>query len=206
MTVNRVTQDSPYKASLTRERFLFREMRITAKLLQSGFTEAEVIKKIIEDNLFQYPTEKSVKRMAGFCITRLKAMEDESLIKAIANEPAEVSKQICLYAMMKQSRLVWDFMITVIGRKFREHNLTFGKIDLNVFFMNLQEQDDAVASWSDRTIQEIKQLLVHILVENDYLASTKSTELKPVWLETTLKNAILASGETAALAAFNYFE
>jgi len=206
MGLNTVAQDSPYKASLTREQFLFHEMRTTAKLLMQGIAEEEVVSKIIADNLFQYPTEKSVRRMAGFCITRLKAMNNQSLIEAIATEPVEVSKQICLYAMMKQSRLVWDFMITVIGNKYRESNLSFGKIDLNVFFMNLQEQDDVVATWSDNTIQKIKQVLVKVLVENEYLDSIKSTELKPVWLNTILKNAIMASGETTALSAFNYFE
>lgn len=206
MGLNTVAQDSPYKASLTREQFLFHEMRTTAKLLMQGIAEEEVVSKIIVDNLFQYPTEKSVRRMAGFCITRLKAMDNQSLIEAIATEPVEVSKQICLYAMMKQSRLVWDFMITVIGNKYRESNLSFGKIDLNVFFMNLQEQDDVVATWSDNTIQKIKQVLVKVLVENEYLDSIKSTELKPVWLNTILKNAIMASGETTALSAFNYFE
>lgn len=201
-----VMRESPYKASLTREQFLFHEMRITAKLLMQGNADAEVVNKIIVDNLFQYPTEKSVRRMAGFCITRLKAMENERLLEAIATEPVEVSKQICLYAMMKQSRLVWDFMITVIGNKYRERNLSFGKIDLNVFFMNLQEQDDVVASWSDSTIQKIKQVLVKVLVENDYLDDINATQLNPVWLNTVLKNAILANGEIVALPAFNYIE
>lgn len=204
--IDGIMRDSPYKASLTREQFLFHEMRTTAKLLMQGNTVDEVVNKIIADNLFQYPTEKSVRRMAGFCITRLKAMDNERLIEAIAVEPVEVSKQICLYAMMKQSRLVWDFMITVIGNKYRERNMSFGKIDLNVFFMNLQEQDDVVATWSDSTIQKIKQVLVKVLVENDYLDGVSATQLKPVWLNTVLKNAIMARGETVALSAFNYFE
>jgi len=198
--------DSAYKASITREQFLFHEMRTTAKLLSQGNSEPETISKIIESNLFQYPTEKSIRRMAGYCVTRLKAMNNCNLIEAIATEPADVSKQICLYAMMKQNRLIWDFMVNVIGRKYRENDLSFGKIDLNVFFMNLQEQDDSVAAWGDGTIKKIKQVLVKVLVENEYLDNTKSTELNPVWLNTTLKNAILASGETAALSAFNYFE
>ena len=99
---------SPYKATLTREQFLFHEMRITARLKCEGLTDAEIVEKIMADNLFQYPTEKSVKRMAQNCITRLNAMGSEALVKAIAEQPADVSKQICLYAMMKNSRLVWD--------------------------------------------------------------------------------------------------
>lgn len=197
---------SPYNGSLTREQFLFHEMRTTARLLNSGLTEQEAIKRIIQDNLFQYPTEKSIKDLAGVCVKRLNAMNDASLIEGVAVEPADVSKQICLYAMMKDSRLVWDFMITVIGEKYRQKNPSFGRIDLNVFFMNLQEQDDGVASWSDKTIAKIKQVLVKILVDNDYLDNNKSETLNPVWLNGLLKNAIEANGDRAALAAFNCFD
>lgn len=41
----------------------------------------------------------------------------DSTYPYIASQPTEVSKQICLYALMKQSRLVWEFMLTVIGVK-----------------------------------------------------------------------------------------
>jgi len=57
--------------------------------------------------------------MAKACIKRLQALEDDSLVSAIASQPTDVAKQICLYALMKQSRLVWEFMLTVIGEKYR---------------------------------------------------------------------------------------
>lgn len=147
-----------YIASLTREPFLFYEMRSTAKLMNEGLSDEAIVTEIVEQNLFQYPTEKSITRMAKACIKRLRALEDESLISAIASQPTEVAKQICLYAMMKQSRLVWEFMLTVIGEKYRLRDTSFGKIDLNTFFMRLQEQNDAVASWSDATITKLKQI------------------------------------------------
>lgn len=53
--------------------------------------------------------------MAKACLKRLAAMDDIDLIKAIAEQPTDIAKQICLYAMMKQSRLIWEFMLTVIG-------------------------------------------------------------------------------------------
>ena len=110
---------SPYNAAMTREQFLFYEMRTTAKLLNDGLDKDTVVGHIVSENLFQYPTEKSVKKMALACIRRLEAMEDESLIAAIATQPSDVAKQICLYAMMRQYRLVWDFMLTVIGNKYK---------------------------------------------------------------------------------------
>ena len=199
--------NSPYKGSgqITREQFLFYEMRTTAKLLEEGLEEKKIIEKIVEENLFQYPTEKSVRRMALTCLKRLESLGDNSLVQAIATQPSDIAKQICLYAMMKQYRLVWDFMITVIGEKYRLSDTTFGKIDLNSYFLRLQEQDDWVATWSDSTITKLKQVITKILVENEYIDSTRATKLNPVWLQPVLENAIRANGDEIALPAFNCF-
>lgn len=194
---------SPYSGVITREQFLFYEMRTTAKLLVQGLEDRQIVEKIIAENLFQYPTEKSINQMAHTCIRRLKALDNTDLISAIATEPSNVAKQICLYAMMKQYRLVWDFMITVVGEKFQSCDLSFSRLDLNVFMIRLQEQDAWVASWSDSTIMKIKQVLARVLVENEYLDSVTADHLNPVLIYPILENAIRNSGDTKALAAFN---
>ena len=200
--------DSPYSGSgsLTREQFLFHETRIVAKLLiDEGLNDNEIVKRIMEENLFQFPTEKSVKRIVNGCLRRLRCLGDDSLIKTIAYSSMENAKQACLYAMMKQYRLVWEYMITVIGAKFREQDFSYGRIDLNVFFMRIQEQDDEVASWSDSTIDKIKQVLNKALVENEYIDTPRAKVLNPVMICTEVENTIRANGDEAALPAFNCF-
>lgn len=196
---------SPYSAVITREQFLFYEVRATAELLNEGFSSEEVVERIVSENLFQYPTEKSLRRMANACLKRLSSLEDVSLIEAIATEPSNVSKQICLYAMMKQYRLIWDFMITVIGEKYRSSDDAYGKIDLNSFFLRLQEQDDGVATWSDSTIVKLKQVITKTLVENEYLDNNRATKLNPVTINSVLENSIRENGDNVALVAFNCF-
>ena len=198
---------SPYKGSgqLTREQFLFYEMRTTAKLMVEGLDDGEVTKRIVEDNLFQYPTEKSLASISKACIARLYALGDRDLITAITTQPMDTAKQICLYAMMKMYRLVWDFMLTVIGEKYRLQEFSFGKKDINIFFMQLQEQDDFVSAWSDSTIKKIRQVLIKILVENGYLDHIKSEHLNPVLLSSVLENGIRNNNDERALSAFNCF-
>lgn len=196
---------SPYNAAITREQYLFYEMRITARLVVDGLSEEQVVEHIISDNLFQYPTERSIRKMALACLRRLKCLGDDTLVSAIANQPSEVAKQICLYAMMKQYRLVWDFMITVIGSKFKLMETTYSRMDVNTFFMRLQEQDDWVATWSDSTMTKLKQVLTKLLVENEYLDSIKADHLNPVWLNPVLENAIRSNNDELALPAFNCF-
>ena len=71
---------SPYKGSgqITREKFLFYEMRTAARLMEEGLSDSDVEERIVEDNLFQYPTEKSIRQMAKTCIRRLHGLQDES--------------------------------------------------------------------------------------------------------------------------------
>lgn len=194
---------SPYNAAMTREQFLFYEMRTTAKLMNEGLDKDVVVERIVSENLFQYPTEKSVRKMALACVRRLESMEDDTLIAAIATQPSDVAKQVCLYAMMRQYRLVWDFMLTVVGDKYRKLDSSFSKMDLNVFFMRLQEQDDWVATWSDSTITKVRQVLTKMLVENEYLDSIDADHLNPVLISPLLENAIREDGQEIVLPAFN---
>ena len=198
--------DIPYRAVLTREPFLFYETRATARLMTEGLGDEEITHRVVKENVFQYPTEKSLRRMTRTCLQRLHALDDDTLIEAIAAQPQDVAKQICLYAMMKQYRLVHDFMISVIGEHFRQQDLSLSRMDVNVFFLRLQEQDDAVATWSATTIAKLEQVLMRILVENEYLDDVKSDRLNPVLLGNLLENAMRANGDEYMFPAFNYFE
>lgn len=196
-------EPTQYKASITREQFMFYEMRTTAKLLMEGLSDEETIHRIISENLFQYPTEKQIRSQALACLKRLHGLNDNTLVTMIATQPSETAKQVCLYAMMRYNRLVWDFMVTVIGEKYRNRDMSFARRDLNVYFIRLQEQIDSVAAWSDNTVTKAKQVLLRVLVENEYLDGVNADHLNPVWLDKQLENAIRASHDEAVLPAFN---
>lgn len=202
-----VTMKSPYKGSgqLTRQKFLFYEMRTTARLIQKGLNDEQVLNEIVYGNLYQYPTEKTIRQVAQGCVARLHALNCEDLIKSIAQNDSVTAKQICLYALMKQYRLVWDFMVTVIGEKYRTQNFSFSQMDVNVFLMQLQEQDDTVASWNESTVKKIRQVLIRVLVEADYLDSIKAKRINPVWLNPELEQAIKDNNDEKCLSAFNCF-
>ena len=159
----------------------------------------------LEENLFQFPTERMVVNIANACYRRLQALDSENLIYVLATSSVDVAKQVNLYAMMKQNRIVWDFMVTVIGEKYRTQDFSFTKKDMSAFMFQLQEQNEDVATWSDSTIQKIKQVLTKSLVECGYLDNTKSEVLNPVYLYPELEEEIISSNDISALPAFNYF-
>lgn len=196
---------SDYNGSLTREQFLFFEIRTVSALLLQGLSREEVVKRIKTENLFQFPTERMIVNIAGACFRRIDALDSDALIYHLANSPAYVAKQINLYAMMKYNRIVWDFMTTVIGEKYRTQEFDFSRKDLNVFFFALQEQNDIVASWSDSTITKIKQVLTKCLVECEYLDTNRSKKLNLISISPELEDEIRAANDVAALPAFNCF-
>ena len=58
--------------------------------------------------------------MAKACIKRLHALEDDSLVSAIASQPTDVAKQICLSAMIWTSQMrfkIWK-KLTGVGEVF----------------------------------------------------------------------------------------
>lgn len=191
----------PYR-TITREQFLFNEMRIVAKLLDEGKTDEQIIREVAENNLFQYPTERMIKNIAQVCLNRFHNTNNQEWIDIVANDSADAAKQACLFLMMNYYRLVWDFMISVIGGKYRVKDTAFTKMDMNSFFTRLQEQNDTVASWSEATIAKCKQVLKKTLVENGYLDNSKSEKLNVVLLDFRVKEAIENSNNKEALIAF----
>ena len=128
---------SEYNGGLTREQFLFYEIRILAGLLCDGYTGEEAIEKIQQENLFQFPTERMIKSIANACMRRIQALDNSTLVDELAHASFDVAKQINLYAIMRQNKIVWDFMTTVIGEKFRTQDYEFERKDLNLFFLTL---------------------------------------------------------------------
>ena len=68
-----------YNGTITAEQFLFYEIRIASKYYLDGTSVEDAIEEIKKNNLFQYPTERLVARMARSCYKRLDALDDEQL-------------------------------------------------------------------------------------------------------------------------------
>ena len=193
-----------YRGSLTREQFLFYEIRVVAKLLYQGENEEEIRKKIYDNNLFQLPTEKSISTITTACYKRLTKAGNERLIDIIANESNEVAKQAALYLLMRYNAIVWDFMVEVIGTKYKTRDFSFDKSEVNHFLSNLRTENDEASEWTDATINKIRSVLIKILSDTGYLTTIKSTELNYITLFDEVQECINQNCDFEALCAFNY--
>lgn len=194
-----------YNGSLTAEQFLFYEVRITSKMYLEGIKVEDAVEQIKKDNLFQYPTERQVSRLTRACYKRMEALDNVCLVRELAYAPNEIAKQINLYAIMRYNRLVWEFMVLVIGEKYRNQDFSFSRKDINTFFTRLQAQDDSVSKWSESTINKIKSVLMRMLIETEYLDDKNDTDLNPIFLCEELERGIRENNDFDAFPAFNHF-
>lgn len=174
---------SDYNGSLTREQFMFREMRIVAQLHRKGLCECEIVRRVESQNLFQYPTEREIK---GKCCVALRRFayisKNETLVDLLAEGTIAEAKQAALVAMMCDSRLLAEFMVEIVGEKYRSLDLSLTQKDVQLFLARLCEKDEKVAQWSAATIKRIKSVLMNVLRENGYLEGVKSETLRPVMI------------------------
>lgn len=194
-----------YNGTLTAEQFLFYEIRIVSKQYLEGKPIEEIIENVKQGNLFQYPTERMINRSTHACYRRIVALSNEKLVFELANAPADLAKQINLYAMMRYNRLVREFMVDLIGEKYRQHDFSYTRKDINIFFSRLQVQNDDVAAWTVQTISKLKQVLTKCLVETEILDTARVTTLNPIFIGAELESGIRENNDLTALAAFNCF-
>lgn len=195
----------PYNGGLTAEQFLFYEMRIVSRQYLQSRPVKDIIEYVKRDNLFQYPTERKINKFVRACHKRIVALGNEKLVYEVANAPVDVAKQINLYSMMCYNRLVREFMEGLVGDKYRQQDFSYTQKDINIFFSRLQEQNDDVAAWSEKTIAKLKQVMTKCLIETDMLDSVKDTTLNPIFISAELETGIRENNDLTALAAFNCF-
>ena len=92
-----------YSANLTGAAFMFFEFKKVV-LLKEQFTDKEIRKKIIDDNIFQYQKISSLKRGIPTIIRRANVL-DGALREMVIEDTLYTGKTINLYTIMKTDRL-----------------------------------------------------------------------------------------------------
>ena len=193
-----------YSGALTREQFMFREMRIVARLARQGLVQTKIVERVFDENLFQYPTEREIRGKCRAALKRLSCIEHSpALVEILAEGSLSEARQAALVAMMAQSRLTEEFMTEVVGEKYRILDMTLTQKDVRLFFERLRERDEAVAGWSPSTVKRIGSVLMNVLRENGYLEKIGSETLCPVLISAEFEQALREAGFQRFLPAFN---
>ena len=199
-------QSTPYR-SITREQYLLREARIVAALRLDDVSDDEIAARAKDENIFQFPTLRMASNIARVCLMRLDALGTgdvaEALTGLLAHGTLEQARQTNLYAMMRTYRIVWEFMVGVVGVKYATLDYSLPRREIAAFMDDLQQQSPVVAAWTDKGVQKVVQVLAKSLAETGLLESSRSDKLIPIYLDSELERLMRANGDAVALPAFN---
>ena len=203
--------NQPYRGALTREQWLFREIRIVARLrLDEGLSDADIVDRVVEQNLFQYPTERELKSIARALCRRLTTLSDDEgrrvqLARLIAHGTVDQARQTNLYAIACDYRVMWEFMTVVVAAKRRQLDEHLPKREIVSFLEGLRAQDEKVAGWSDATLNKIRQVFVKCLEECG-MYDRASEQLTSVLLDFELEGLVRANDDAAILPALGVMD
>ncbi|MEH7119832.1 DUF1819 family protein, partial [Neobacillus vireti] len=163
-------------------------------------SDAEIKKKVIEENVFEYKIAASLKRSVPSVIRRANVLDGE-LQDFVLSGQLEMGKIINLYAIMKTDKLFFEFMNEVIKEKLDHNNYLLEKKDLNVFFTVKAEQNEKMAKWTELTVNKLKQVYLKLLFEAGVLRDKKTCELNRLLIDEDIKNHLRIIGDTTYLRA-----
>lgn len=189
-----------YSGKLTGESFLLYELKIVAKLKKEGYTDKEIRKMVLEENLFQYKFTSSISRRLTPLMQRINLL-DEKLIDRLIEDPLGDGIVINLYSIMKNDRLFFEFMNEVMKEKLKSNNEVLEKKDINIFIETKIEQNEDIASWSDSTVNKIKQVIKKILIEAKVVEDNKTGTVKKIIMSDWIKNYLSKLGEEKYILA-----
>lgn len=180
-----------YTSGLMRQSLWFLETKKTAKLILKGLTKEEILKKAVEDNIYQVESKTRAKEFANTTFKRLNGFPDEAL-ELFLNSSNETAKIFVLISVMKTDRLFFEFMYEV----FREHliiqDYTLKNSEFNIFFKNKMTQSEKISSWKESTFKRLKSTYIRIINDAGILKTdNKDREIVLPFIDFKMKEYLI---------------
>lgn len=162
-------QNLIYSARLTGNQFLYNEFKVVCNLIKLGLNKKEACEKIINENLFEYRSLKSIGKHITAVWERASYL-NEYLLDIVLNQPNEIGRIVNFYAVLKYDLLFLEFMEEIIAEKFYTHQMELSKSDISNFFAVKAEQSETVAEFKETTLKRLRLTYIEILRGAGFIA------------------------------------
>ena len=193
------TENKTYNSSIVSGSLLMAESRKVADLLLRNADSDQWHHAIVIENILQKRSPETAKKQGHLIKNRLNLM-DKALWMFVRDGSAEVASQSLLAAAIKHSRLIGDFLDTVM----RQHWQTFTKKinvkDWNLYLEQCAQINPQVDTWKTTTRSKLKQIVFRILAEAKYIDSTRTCNLIPVSIAPEVKTYLVKNTEDYVLS------
>ena len=143
-----------YSAGIVSASFWLLETKTTAEYMLDGLSKSKILDLSLNENIYQVDSERRAKDIANVTYRRLKDFP-EKLLEFFVNADVNSSKIIVLISILKNDKLLFEFMYEI----FREHiilgNYTLKKSDFDIFFKNKSQQSEIIENWAEKTIKKL---------------------------------------------------
>ncbi len=187
-----------YNADVVAGSLLVSESRQIARLMLEGVDQSAWRKAIEVENILQKRSPIAAKRQARLIKSRLDHMKPQ-LWEMAAHGSAEVTTQALLAATIKHTRLLGDFMDTVLRQHWRTFVPKISRKDWTDYIESCAQLDPRVLEWTDSTHNKIRQVIFRILAEARYIDSTRTLRLTPISVAPEVRRYLLDNSENYAL-------
>ena len=190
-----------YSAGLMSQSFWFLEFKKVVGLRKDGLTYDEIKKKCVKENLFGAAKEYRALRMAGYIITRVKAMDD-TLVELFCTSDLLTQKLINLIMILKTDRLFFEFIYEVYREKVILGADMMEEADVNIFFTRKEAQEELIADWKDSTKRHLRSCYLNFMTDANLLTGTgKVRKITPPILDIALERYLQSTGDEIMIKA-----
>lgn len=190
-----------YSAGLMSQSFWFLEFKKVVGLRKDGLTYEKIKKKCVEENLFGAAKEYRALRMAGYIITRVKAMDD-MLVELFFTSDLLTQKLINFIMILKTDRLFFEFIYEVYREKVILGTGMMDEADVNIFFTRKEAQEELIADWKDSTKRHLRSCYLNFMTDANLLTVTgKVRKITPPILDIALERYLQSTDDEIMIKA-----
>ena len=194
--------ENNYSAGIMSQAFWFSEVRQFLNLKKNKYNSEDIKRTVVEENLFGAPNEYRAKRIYGYILNRVNAIEPE-LAELFFSSDLATQKIINLIAVIRNDRLFFEFLYEVYREKIIIGEEILETAAGKTFFYLKETQDDTIAQWKDTTKRRVQSAYFNFMTESNLLRfeNKKKYAITQPILDIALEQYLRSHGETAVVKA-----
>ena len=149
-------QRKEYSAGAVKHSFWFNEFRTIIDILSSGKIKSDIKELVKNENIFSASTPARSKQIFSTVSMRVSGLSD-NYYDLFNRSTIETQKLIVLISIMNTDSLFFDFMNEVYRERLITGDTVLTDMDIRVFFLNKQRENEKAAAWTDETIARLQK-------------------------------------------------
>ena len=153
------------------EGFLNLEMIQVAKHI-FGKEIQDLRKTLLKDDVLDSSSSNNLKRKVGILIKRFSVLDDV-LVNELANADIATTEFITYYSVLKNEKLLYDFLNEVIFSNFVKLKKYITKEEVDNFMLEKSRQVEEVSTWTEESKNRMKNKVVEFSIKGGLLKKNK---------------------------------